>query len=82
MLFHAMFSLQIYLKTEIQYYLTVVSDEMDSYCANPIYLCLLLHFSSLVGHPLMPDFFLDVETDTTSTKQERYGRKSTVCASP
>ncbi|KAF4804071.1 Hydroxysteroid dehydrogenase-like protein 2 [Turdus rufiventris] len=24
------------------------------------------------GHPLMPDFFLDVETDTTSTKQERY----------
>lgn len=55
---------------------------MDSYCANPIYLCLLLHFSSLVGHPLMPDFFLDVETDTTSTKQEKYGRKSTVCASP
>ncbi|XP_032940883.1 hydroxysteroid dehydrogenase-like protein 2 [Catharus ustulatus] len=25
------------------------------------------------GHPLMPDFFLDVESDTTSTKQERYG---------
>ncbi|KAM9213483.1 hydroxysteroid dehydrogenase-like protein 2 isoform 2-T2 [Leptosomus discolor] len=25
------------------------------------------------GHPLMPDFFLDVETDMTATKQERYG---------
>lgn len=25
------------------------------------------------GHPLMPDFFLDVETDTTAMKQERYG---------
>ncbi|NXD45505.1 HSDL2 protein, partial [Copsychus sechellarum] len=28
------------------------------------------------GHPLMPDFFLDVEIDTTAMKQERYGRKS------
>ncbi|NWU97948.1 HSDL2 protein, partial [Upupa epops] len=25
------------------------------------------------GHPLMPDFFLDVETDTTTMKQETYG---------
>ncbi|XP_039947034.1 hydroxysteroid dehydrogenase-like protein 2 isoform X2 [Hirundo rustica] len=25
------------------------------------------------GQPLMPDFFLDVETDTTAVKQERYG---------
>ncbi|XP_075267280.1 hydroxysteroid dehydrogenase-like protein 2 isoform X2 [Opisthocomus hoazin] len=25
------------------------------------------------GHPLMPDFFLDVETDMTAMKQERYG---------
>ncbi|XP_053910829.1 hydroxysteroid dehydrogenase-like protein 2 [Cuculus canorus] len=25
------------------------------------------------GHPLMPDFFLDVETHTTATKQERHG---------
>ncbi|XP_075582483.1 hydroxysteroid dehydrogenase-like protein 2 isoform X1 [Pelecanus crispus] len=25
------------------------------------------------GHPLMPDFFLDVETDMTAVKQERYG---------
>ncbi|XP_074023033.1 hydroxysteroid dehydrogenase-like protein 2 isoform X4 [Numenius arquata] len=25
------------------------------------------------GHPLMPDFFLDVEIDTTAMKQERYG---------
>lgn len=26
----------------------------------------------------MPDFFLDVETDMTAMKQERYGRESTV----
>ncbi|NXA76599.1 HSDL2 protein, partial [Thryothorus ludovicianus] len=25
------------------------------------------------GHPLLPDFFLDVEIDTTAIKQERYG---------
>ncbi|KAM6290093.1 hydroxysteroid dehydrogenase-like protein 2 [Aegotheles albertisi] len=25
------------------------------------------------GHPLMPDFFLDAEIDTTAMKQERYG---------
>ncbi|XP_010075784.1 PREDICTED: hydroxysteroid dehydrogenase-like protein 2, partial [Pterocles gutturalis] len=25
------------------------------------------------GHPLIPDFFLDVETDTTTMKRERYG---------
>ncbi|XP_057230526.1 hydroxysteroid dehydrogenase-like protein 2 [Malurus melanocephalus] len=25
------------------------------------------------GHPLIPDFFLDVEIDTTAIKQERYG---------
>ncbi|KAJ7417548.1 hypothetical protein WISP_64114 [Willisornis vidua] len=25
------------------------------------------------GHPLIPDFFLDVETDTTAVKQEGYG---------
>ncbi|NXQ88900.1 HSDL2 protein, partial [Nyctibius grandis] len=25
------------------------------------------------GHPLIPDFFLDVETDTTAMKQERHG---------
>uniref|UniRef100_A0A8C8BLU4 Hydroxysteroid dehydrogenase-like protein 2 n=1 Tax=Otus sunia TaxID=257818 RepID=A0A8C8BLU4_9STRI len=31
------------------------------------------------GHPLMPDFFLDVETDVTARKQEQYGRESTVC---
>ncbi|NXF68224.1 HSDL2 protein, partial [Ciccaba nigrolineata] len=31
------------------------------------------------GHPLMPDFFLDVEADVTARKQERYGRESTVC---
>lgn len=41
--------------------------------AVQLYLDLLLHFSSLLGHPLMPDFFLDVETDTTAMKQERYG---------
>lgn len=51
------------------------------YCVNPIYLDLLLHFSSLLGHPLMPDFFLDAETDTTGMKQE-YGRENTVCTSP
>ncbi|NXG54919.1 HSDL2 protein, partial [Hemiprocne comata] len=28
------------------------------------------------GHPLMPDFFLDAETDKTATKQERHGRES------
>ncbi|XP_074023032.1 hydroxysteroid dehydrogenase-like protein 2 isoform X3 [Numenius arquata] len=31
------------------------------------------------GHPLMPDFFLDVEIDTTAMKQERYGKERTVC---
>ncbi|XP_059689451.1 hydroxysteroid dehydrogenase-like protein 2 isoform X3 [Gavia stellata] len=30
------------------------------------------------GHPLMPDFFLDVEADMTAMKQEGYGRESTV----
>ncbi|CAN8220065.1 unnamed protein product [Coccothraustes coccothraustes] len=30
------------------------------------------------GHPLMPDFFLDVEIDTTAMKQEGYGRESTM----
>ncbi|NXX96678.1 HSDL2 protein, partial [Centropus bengalensis] len=39
---------------------------------------LLLDFSLFLGHPLMPDFFLDVETDTTATKQERHGKESTV----
>lgn len=55
---------------------------MDSYCANLIYLDLLIHFSSLLGHPLMPDFFLDVEIDTTAMKQEGYGRESTMRTSP
>ncbi|XP_059689452.1 hydroxysteroid dehydrogenase-like protein 2 isoform X4 [Gavia stellata] len=32
------------------------------------------------GHPLMPDFFLDVEADMTAMKQEGYGRESTVNA--
>ncbi|XP_014811870.1 PREDICTED: hydroxysteroid dehydrogenase-like protein 2 isoform X1 [Calidris pugnax] len=30
------------------------------------------------GHPLMPDFFLDVEIDTTAMKQERYGASQAV----
>ncbi|KAM9262733.1 hydroxysteroid dehydrogenase-like protein 2 [Morus bassanus] len=30
------------------------------------------------GHPLMPDFFLDVETDVTAMKQERYGASQAV----
>lgn len=50
-------------------------------CAVPLYLDLLLHFSCLLGHPLMPDFFLDVATDMTAVKQERYGRESDVCTS-
>lgn len=29
----------------------------------------------------MPDFFLDVATDMTAVKQERYGRESNVCTS-
>lgn len=29
----------------------------------------------------MPDFFLDVDTDMTTMKQEGYGKKSTVCKS-
>uniref|UniRef100_A0A8B9MII4 Hydroxysteroid dehydrogenase-like protein 2 n=1 Tax=Accipiter nisus TaxID=211598 RepID=A0A8B9MII4_9AVES len=33
------------------------------------------------GHPLMPDFFLDVATDMTAVKQEGYGRESDVCTS-
>uniref|UniRef100_A0A8C0UZN9 Hydroxysteroid dehydrogenase-like protein 2 n=1 Tax=Cyanistes caeruleus TaxID=156563 RepID=A0A8C0UZN9_CYACU len=30
------------------------------------------------GHPLVPDFFLDVEIDTTAMKQERDGRENTI----
>ncbi|XP_068279234.1 hydroxysteroid dehydrogenase-like protein 2 isoform X2 [Nyctibius grandis] len=30
------------------------------------------------GHPLIPDFFLDVETDTTAMKQERHGASQAV----
>ncbi|XP_074787762.1 hydroxysteroid dehydrogenase-like protein 2 isoform X2 [Athene noctua] len=29
------------------------------------------------GHPLMPDFFLDAETDVTDRKQEQYGASQT-----
>ncbi|NXS10548.1 HSDL2 protein, partial [Neodrepanis coruscans] len=29
------------------------------------------------GNPLLPDFFLDVETDSTAVKQERYGKERT-----
>ncbi|KFO81563.1 Hydroxysteroid dehydrogenase-like 2 [Cuculus canorus] len=32
------------------------------------------------GHPLMPDFFLDVETHTTATKQERHAKVDTASA--
>ncbi|NXQ96336.1 HSDL2 protein, partial [Sagittarius serpentarius] len=34
------------------------------------------------GHPLMPDFFLDVETDMTAMKQERYGAKDDAESAP
>ncbi|XP_010189791.1 PREDICTED: hydroxysteroid dehydrogenase-like protein 2, partial [Mesitornis unicolor] len=33
------------------------------------------------GHPLIPDFFLDTETDMRSMKQDRYGRGKKVCKS-
>lgn len=47
-----------------------------------IRLCLDLQFSSVLGHPLIPDFFLDLETDMIGRKQEGYGKESTVCKSP
>ncbi|XP_054034739.1 hydroxysteroid dehydrogenase-like protein 2 isoform X2 [Dryobates pubescens] len=35
-------------------------------------------YAIVPGHPLMPDFFLDVEGNTADIKQERYGRERTV----
>ncbi|XP_054253419.1 hydroxysteroid dehydrogenase-like protein 2 isoform X3 [Indicator indicator] len=35
-------------------------------------------YAIVPGHPLMPDFFLDLEGNTTDIKQEIYGRERTV----